>query len=74
MTPERLISLYVIALGGGLALLALYDAYRQRSFHPARDPYRVFRCGDCGLVYTDDPEVERSRCPQCGRTNDSYRF
>jgi len=35
---------------------------------------RVFRCGKCGYVYTDDPDVDRSRCPQCRCINDAMSF
>lgn len=74
MTPESLILVYVLA---GLAVvggLSLWGEHRRRSFEPARDPDQVFRCDRCSLVYTDDPEVERSRCPGCGRTNEPFRF
>ena len=74
MDGERLILLYVeagLTLVGGLAL---WWEHRRRSFEPARDPDQVFRCTPCGLVYTDDPGVERSRCPACGRTNEPFRF
>jgi len=74
MNAEHLIFLYVMA---GLAVfggLALFEEYRRRSFDPPRDPDQVFRCQQCGLVYTDDPDVERSRCPGCGRTNEAYDF
>ena len=33
-----------------------------------------FRCGRCGYVYTDDPDVDRSRCSQCAQMNDAIRF
>jgi ribosomal protein S27AE len=31
------------------------------------------RCERCGLVYTDDPDVTRSRCSQCGRVNEAIK-
>ena len=40
--------------------------------HPSED--RIFRCGRCGYVYTDDPDVDRSRCSQCGQPNEAIRF
>ena len=35
---------------------------------------RVFRCTKCGLVYTDDADVDRSRCTQCGKLNEPIVF
>jgi TonB family protein len=35
---------------------------------------RVFRCTKCGSVYTDDPDVDRSRCVQCGQLNEAIEF
>ena len=74
MRAEHLIFLYVVL---GLAIfagLALFEERRCRSFEPSRDPDQVFRCQQCSLVYTDDPEVERSRCPAGGKTNHPYEF
>ncbi|MFA7006848.1 MAG: hypothetical protein WC429_22595, partial [Verrucomicrobiia bacterium] len=59
---------------GALALVALYTAQRQRRFGPTHSDDRIFRCRRCGYVYTDDPDVDRSRCSQCGATNDAIRF
>ena len=73
MRAEHLIFLYVVL---GLAIfagLALFEERRRRSFEPSRDPDQVFRCQQCSLVYTDDPEVERSRCPACGNVSPSKR-
>jgi rubrerythrin len=64
-----------LALGlTSLAGLAIYYEFRQRNFEPARRPDQIFRCAKCSLVYTDDPEVDRSRCPGCGRTNEPFGF
>jgi DNA-directed RNA polymerase subunit RPC12/RpoP len=35
---------------------------------------RVFRCVKCAYVYTDDPDVDRSRCQQCGTLNEAIKF
>jgi rubrerythrin len=74
VTAETLILGYVIAVGGAIGGLALYEEFRRRSFDPATRPDHVFRCDRCGAVYTDDPTVDRSRCPGCGRTNEPYHF
>jgi DNA-directed RNA polymerase subunit RPC12/RpoP len=39
-----------------------------------RSSDRIFRCAKCGSVYTDDPDVDRSRCAQCGQMNDPIEF
>ena len=39
---------------------------------PSED--HIFRCRRCGYVYTDDPDVERSRCIQCGQMNEAIKF
>lgn len=74
MSAEGLMTAYLLGLGGLIGLLALMDEIRRRAFNPPREPDRIFRCGDCGWVYTDDPPVERSRCPGCGKTNEPFRF
>lgn len=57
-----------------LAVLAVYSEFRIRKFRPARSPDRIFRCEHCGCVYTDDADVVRSRCSQCGTLNEAIRF
>jgi len=72
-TPE-LIFTYVVVLLGGLAALGIYTELRKRSFAPTRTEDHIFRCEKCGLVYTDDPDVDRSRCSQCGTLNEAIEF
>jgi len=74
MSAGTLLSLYVVVLLGALAAVAVYFGLRQRSFGPTRSSDRVFRCEKCAYVYTDDADVDRSRCPQCGRVNDAVKF
>ena len=74
MSAGTLLSLYVVVLLGALAAVAVYIGLRQRSFGPTRSSDRVFRCEKCAYVYTDDADVDRSRCPQCGRVNDAVKF
>ena len=47
---------------------------RSRRFGPARKQDRIFRCERCGSVYTDDADVDRSRCSQCGTLNEPFQF
>ncbi len=74
MTIPQLILTYVVTLLAGLTGLAVYVELRRRRFEPAPSDDRIFRCGRCGYVYTDDPDVDRSRCTQCGQVNDAIQF
>ena len=65
MPLESLLSVYVLAGLSVLALLAWWDGRQRREFETGRTDDRIFRCDRCGFVYTDDPEVEESRCPVC---------
>ena len=58
----------------GLTLLGLHSKLRRRRFEPPRSDDKVFRCKSCRYVYTDDPQVERSRCPSCGEMNSQFNF
>lgn len=74
MSVSLLILTYVIVLLGGLVGLGLYTEFRQRRFKPTPSSDRIFRCVKCGCVYTDDPDVDRSRCTQCGQMNEAIEF
>ena len=74
MPPEDLLTLYVLGLLGVLGLISLRTELQRRRVEREVSEDRIFRCGQCGLVYTDDANVDRSRCPQCGRTNGPFEF
>lgn len=74
MSTDLLLFCYVVALLGGICALAVYSDRRQRWFGPRPSDDRVFRCVKCGYVYTDDPDVDRSRCQQCGTLNEAVKF
>ena len=74
MSIPDLILTYVVVLLGALAAVGIYTEFRRRRFEPMPSQDRIFRCEKCGYVYTDDPDVERSRCSQCGRLNDAIEF
>ena len=74
MSIPGLILTYVVVLLGGLGGVAIYAEMRRRRFEPTPSEDRIFRCGRCGYVYTDDPDVDRSRCAQCGQANEAIRF
>jgi rubrerythrin len=74
MPTAALIFAYVALTLGALAVLVVYSELRQRRFQPTASPDRIFRCAACNWVYTDDPDVDRSRCPHCGRMNAPIEF
>jgi predicted Zn-ribbon and HTH transcriptional regulator len=74
MTIPALILAYVVGLLAVLLALVVYSEMRRRRFKPAPSEDRIFRCEDCGYVYTDDPDVDRSRCAQCGKLNEPIEF
>jgi len=74
MSISNLFLTYVVVLLAGIAGLAIYSELRRRRFQPTATEDHIFRCRRCGYVYTDDPEVARSRCSQCGRMNEAIEF
>ena len=74
MTTDALLSGYVVFSLAVIGCLAMYSAHRQKRFGPTPSDDRIFRCEKCGFLYTDDPDVDRSRCSQCGKANDAIQF
>ena len=74
MSHDHLILIYVLSVLGALAAAAVYAELRRRRFDPDASLDRIFRCRRCGYVYTDDPDVDRSRCSQCGQMNEAIQF
>ncbi len=74
MSSYQLILAYLLAMMGGLTALAVYAEMRRRRFEPTQSQDKVFRCRRCAYVYTDDPDVDRSRCSQCGQMNEPIQF
>jgi len=74
MPADAILAGYVVVFLAALCALALYYEQRQRRFGPTPSEDRIFRCDKCGFVYTDDADVDRSRCPHCGTLNDTIRF
>ncbi|HSH92729.1 MAG TPA: hypothetical protein VK968_01140 [Roseimicrobium sp.] len=69
--------LFIAAVTASIFLfagLALFYERRQKRFEPTRARDNVFRCEKCGFVYTDDPDVDCSKCSQCGMMNDEVKF
>lgn len=74
MNHSSLLMSYVVLALGALIAVGVFSELRRRKFGPAHPEDRVFRCGKCGLVYTDDADVDRSRCSQCGKLNEPVEF
>jgi len=74
MSAAKLIFTYLLSLLAALSFLAIYSEFRSRRFRPSRSPDRIFRCERCGALYTDDADVARSRCSQCGTLNQAIVF
>jgi protein-arginine kinase activator protein McsA len=71
--PHLLVAYVVLALAA-LGVVGFLSEMRRRRFGPAHPEDRVFRCTKCGLVYTDDADVDRSRCSHCGKLNVPIEF
>jgi predicted Zn-ribbon and HTH transcriptional regulator len=74
MSPGALITAYVVSVLAALSSAVIYSELRRRRFRPAASEDRIFRCEKCAFVYTDDADVDRSRCPQCGALNEAITF
>ena len=74
MQPGTIIFLCFAFAAGVLAVLVTMYEFRRKRFEPEPTEDRLFRCGDCRYVYTDDPDVDKSRCPECGRFNTPFVF
>ena len=74
MAIPDLILLYVVVTIAGLGSVGIYTELRRRRFEPTPSEDSIFRCRRCGYVYTDDEDVDRSRCSQCGQMNDAIKF
>jgi predicted Zn-ribbon and HTH transcriptional regulator len=74
MTLDALFFAYVFVFLAALACVAIYYDFRRKRFEPTPSRDNIFRCEKCAFVYTDDADVDRSRCPQCGTINVVFRF
>ncbi len=74
MNLETVIFLGIAILLLIIFALVIYSEYIRKHFEPAPSKDKIFRCCKCDFVYTDDPDVDRSRCPHCGTGNPSVKF
>lgn len=74
MRPDLVFFFYLFLMLLGVVSIWVFNAFGRRRFRPGPAEDRVFRCSQCGSVYTDDPDMDLSRCPQCGLMNESFDF
>ena len=74
MTINEFLTAYVVLFLGALSFIGIYYERRQQRFGPTPSEDHIFRCQKCGFVYTDDADVDRSRCAQCGKLNEPIVF
>jgi hypothetical protein len=74
MSNATLITAYLALALGAICVIGILSELRRRSFGPTHSEDRIFRCQKCGYVYTDDADVDRSRCTHCGKLNDPIVF
>ena len=74
MFPDQVIFLCFVFVISLLGVFVLLYEFRRKRFEPEPTEDRVFRCQDCAYVYTDDHDVDRSRCPECGLFNLPFVF
>ena len=74
MNHSVLIVVYVALALGAICVVGILSELRRRRFGPTHSEDRIFRCQKCGFVYTDDADVDRSRCSQCGKLNEPIVF
>jgi rubrerythrin len=74
MLVSDIIFLYLIVMLVGWVVVAFYARRQVVEFDHATSYDHVFSCEWCGYVYTDDGDVDRSLCPECGKMNNSVQF
>ena len=74
MLTSEVIFLFLIVLLAGWAVVAFYTRRQDVKFDHAASHDHGFWCEGCEYVYTDDGDVERSLCPECGKMNNSVQF
>jgi DNA-directed RNA polymerase subunit RPC12/RpoP len=74
MSAAHLLTLYVALTLAAICVVGFFSERRRKRFEPTHAADTIFRCKKCGSVYTDDPDVERSRCAQCGKMNEPIVF
>ena len=74
MSPSSVIFIFLFMLLAGWGLAAFYLRRRDVGFNPEPSGDTIFECQACDRFYTDDADVERSLCPECGEMNSPVQF
>ncbi|MGC8743242.1 MAG: hypothetical protein ACP5T0_05120 [Verrucomicrobiia bacterium] len=74
MSAEKIIIAFTLVPLAMVFAYFFYSEKKRRQFLQPETKEKVFRCVQCGLVYTDDNEVELSPCPKCGASNEEFKF
>ncbi len=74
MSTESFITFYMLLPLVAIFVYYFYSERRRIYFLQPLEKEKVFRCTQCGMVYTDDSEVELSPCPKCGSPNEKIKF
>ena len=74
MKLESILFDVVAGLLGAMAWLAWRFDRQHRQFRTGGSADHLFRCRQCGFLYTDDADVDLSRCPQCRTMNEEVEF
>jgi len=74
MSADTLLVVYVVSLLAAICIAAIFSELRSRRFRSVASHDHIFRCEKCSFVYTDDADVDRSRCSQCGTLNEAIEF
>ena len=74
MLLHLIILVYFIVMVVVICGSGWYVDRQRRAFAADSPDDNIFRCHNCRYVYTDDPDVDFSRCPQCGKNNEVFEF
>ncbi len=74
MSAEKIILVYTLVPMTLIFACYFYTERRRKQFIQPQGREKIFRCIQCGMVYTDDREVELSPCPKCGTSNEEIEF
>jgi rubrerythrin len=74
MKTDELIMLYALIPVVAIIGYYFYFAKRRKQFTKPVTTEKIFRCVNCKMVYTDDEDVDLSPCPNCGTTNEEFKF
>ena len=74
MSIPTLIVIYVALLLGALCGWGFIPKCAAAASARRTRKTGFFAAQNCGYVYTDDADVDRSRCSQCGKLNEPIVF